>query len=116
VVHQVGHAGNRRRGERERLDEQRLRPRRRGRGCVLREVDVVREPDGDAAPGGAGQRALDGRGEIVREVEVVDRDLERVLRRRDEGGERLGRVLGRLAAVGERPELDQGACARSVAL
>jgi hypothetical protein len=79
-------------------------------------VDVVGEPHRDAALGRGGEGALDDLREVVGKVEVVDRDLERVLRGCDEVGERLGRLLGRLAAVGEGAELDQEAFARSVAL
>jgi len=50
-------------------------------------------------------------------VEVVDRDLERALRRREERRESLRRLLGGLAAVGQRAELDQDVlAARSDAL
>ena len=49
-------------------------------------------------------------------MEVVDGDLERVLGARDELGERLSRLLGRLASVDKRPELDQDVCPRSFAL
>jgi hypothetical protein len=116
VVHQVGDAGDRRGRKRERLDELRLRARRRRHGDALVVVDVVREADGDAALGRAGERSLDDLREVVGEVEVVDRDLERVLRGRDEVGEGVGRLLGRLGAVGERPDVDQNAFARCAAL
>ena len=80
-------------------------------------VDVVGEADGDAARGCRGERTVDDRVERRRQAEVVDRDLERVLRLRDEVGERVRRPLGGLAAVGERLQLDQGfAAARSDAL
>jgi hypothetical protein len=115
-MHQVGDAGNRGRGERERLDQQRLRVGRRRRRRIFRIVDVVREPNRDTALGGVDERALDDQRELVGEMEVVDGDLERVLRARDERGQRLGRLLGRLASVDERPQLDQDVCPRSFAL
>ena len=52
------------------------------------------------------ERVADDRAGRIREVEVVDRDLERLLRRADEGGERVRGVVGRLAAVGQRPDFD----------
>jgi hypothetical protein len=70
-------------------------------------VDVVREPDGDAAIVRGSERAADDRVEIVGEMEVVDRDVERVLRRGEEPGERVRGVGGRLAAVGQRPDFDR---------
>lgn len=79
-------------------------------------VDVVGEPDGDAARGRVREGAVDDRVERCGEVEVVDRDLERVLRLRDEAGERVRGVLGRLAAVGQGAELDQDFAARNDAL
>ena len=69
------------------------------------DVDVVGEADGDPARGGPGQRVADDRADGVGKVDVVDRDLERVLRLRDEVGERVRRVLGGLAAVGERADV-----------
>ena len=44
--------------------------------------------------------------ELRREVDVVDRDLERLLRGGEELGERVGGLLGRLAAVGQRADFD----------
>lgn len=70
-------------------------------------VDVVRKPDGDAALVRGAQRAADRRREIVGQVEVVDRDVERVLRGTDEVGERLRGLGGRLAAVGQRADFDR---------
>ncbi len=40
-------------------------------------------------------------------MEVVDRDLERVLGRRDEVGERVRGLFCALAAVGQCPDVDQ---------
>ena len=70
-------------------------------------VDVVREPDGDAAFVRGAQRAADRRREVVGQMEVVDRDVERVLRGADEVSERLRGVGGRLAAVGQRADFDR---------
>jgi hypothetical protein len=80
-------------------------------------VDVVGEPDDDPALRRVDDRALDDVAQRLWEMEVVDRDLERALGRRDKAGERLRRGLGRLPAVRQRAELDQGAlAARSDAL
>ncbi len=70
-------------------------------------VDVVREPDGDSARVRVAEGATDRRREVVGQVEVVDRDVEGVLRRADERGERLGGLGGRLAAVGQRADFDR---------
>jgi hypothetical protein len=80
-------------------------------------LEVVGEPDRDAARGRVDEcGAQDGAGRI-REPEVVDRYLERVLRRCQPGGKRLGDLLGGLAPVGEGADLDQEAlAARSAAL
>jgi hypothetical protein len=69
-------------------------------------VDVVDEPHRDAAGVRVAQRAPDDRDEIVGKVEVVDRDVERMLRRGEEAGERVRGVDGRLAAVDQRPDFD----------
>ena len=47
------------------------------------------------------------RREVVGQMEVVDRDVERVLRGADEVSERLRGVGGRLAAVGQRADFDR---------
>jgi hypothetical protein len=70
-------------------------------------VDVVRQPDGDAAFVRSAQRAADRRREVVGQMEVVDRDVERVLRGADEVSERVRGVGGRLAAVGQRADFDR---------
>jgi hypothetical protein len=64
-------------------------------------VDVVREADRDSALGGRRQRAVHDRLERLGKADVVDRDLERALRRREELGERVRGPLRRLPAVGE---------------
>ena len=70
-------------------------------------VDVVREPQCDAARLRGPQRAADDRGEVVRKIEVVDRDVERALRGGEEGCERVRGFDGRLAAVGQRADFDR---------
>jgi hypothetical protein len=70
-------------------------------------VDVVRQPDRDAAFVRVAQRAADRRREVVGQVQVVDRDVERVLRGAEEVSERLRGVGGRLAAVGQRADFDR---------
>jgi hypothetical protein len=79
-------------------------------------VDVVREPDGDAALRGSDERALDDLLQVVGEMEVVDGDLERRRRGADEVRERAGRALRGLRSVGERLDVDQDAFARCSAL
>jgi hypothetical protein len=117
VVHQVGRprdAGGR---EGERLDEIRLGARRRRDRrprAVL--VDVVCEADGDPAVGGREERALDRAGERIGEPQVVDRDVERLLRLREPVGEQAGDLLRLLAAVCERADVYRAAFARSSAL
>jgi hypothetical protein len=65
-VHQVGRARDRGGRERQRLDELRLRARRRRDGDPLVVVEVVGEADGDAAVGGVGQRVANRLGERLR--------------------------------------------------
>jgi hypothetical protein len=116
VVHQVGHARDRSGRERQRLDQRRIRLGRRRHGRSIRIVDVVGEPDLDPAARRVREGAADDPGERVRQADVVDRDLERFLRRRDETGERMRDLLRRLAAVGERRDLYRAAFARCSAL
>jgi hypothetical protein len=73
-------------------------------------VLVEGKPDGHALAGRVLERARDQPLGLVGEAEVVDRDVEAALRRGDEAGERLRDLDRRLAAVGERPELDQPDC------
>jgi hypothetical protein len=70
-------------------------------------VDVVREPDRDAPRMRIAQCAADGCQEVVGKVQVVDRDVEGMLRRADERGKRLRGLGGRLAAVGQRADFDR---------
>jgi hypothetical protein len=79
-------------------------------------VEVVGEPDVDAPCGCAGQGIADDRRQRIGQPDVVDRDLERVLRGRDEVGECVCGLFRRLTAVGERPDLYRAAFARCSAL
>jgi hypothetical protein len=116
VVHEVGDAGNGGGRERQLLDELRLRMRRRRDVRLLGVVDVVREPDCDAALRGSDERTLDDLLQIVRKMEVVDGDLERRRRGADKVRERAGRAPRGLRSVGERLDVDQDAFARCSAL
>jgi hypothetical protein len=116
VVHQIGDAGNRGGRERQLLDELRFGVRRRRDVRLLGVVDVVCEPDGDAALRGSDERALDDQLQVVGKMEVVDGDLERCRRGADEVRERAGRALRGLRSVGERLDVDQDAFARCSAL
>jgi hypothetical protein len=116
-MHQVGCPRDPGGRERQRVDQVGLRARRRWDGrprAVL--VEVVREANGDAAIDCAEQRALDGVRERVRQPQVVDRDVERLLSLRDPVGQQACDLPRRLAAVGERVEVYRAAFARSPAL
>jgi hypothetical protein len=117
VVHEVGHAGDGERGEGKRLEEVRIGARRRRNRRAARVVEVVDETDGDSAGGRVGERAADDRRQVVGEADVVDRDLERPLRLREPVGERACDLLGLLAAVGQRADVDRSdaLCARFAA-
>jgi hypothetical protein len=73
-------------------------------------VLVEGESDGHASSRRVLERARDQALRLVGEAEVVDCDVEAALGARDEPGERLRDLDRRLAAVGERPELDQPGC------
>jgi hypothetical protein len=70
-------------------------------------VEVVGEAHGDAALLGGDELAADDRVQVGRQVEVVDRDLERLLRGCDELGKGVRGLLGPLAAVGQRADFDR---------
>jgi hypothetical protein len=72
-------------------------------------VEVVREANVHAARGRAGQCIDEDRADRIGQADVVDRDLERVLRLRDPIGEGVRDLVGGLPTVDERAELDQGA-------
>jgi hypothetical protein len=78
-------------------------------------VDVVREPHRDAALRCTGEGVDDGLSERAGQPEVVERDVERLLRAAEELDEGVRNLVGGLAPVGERPDLDQ-VFARSDAL
>jgi hypothetical protein len=67
-------------------------------------VDVVGESHVDATRGRARHRVANDRRDRVGQTDVVDRDLQRAVRRRDPLCERARDLLRRLAAVGERTE------------
>jgi hypothetical protein len=73
-------------------------------------VLVEGEPDGHASSGRVLERARDEALGLVGEAEVVDRDVEASLRRGDERGQGARDLDRCLAAVGERPDLDQPDC------
>jgi len=78
-------------------------------------LEVVGEPNADAARGGVRERvAQDGAGGI-RQPDVVDRDVEAVLCGREPVGEGVEDLLRGLAPVGEGAELDQEALAARIA-
>jgi hypothetical protein len=79
-------------------------------------LEVVGQPDVHAARGGGFQCVADDRGQRIGQPDVVDRDLEGVLRGRDEVGERVCGLFRRLTAVGESPDLYRTAFARCSAL
>ena len=78
-------------------------------------VDVVREPDRDAALRRADESVSDGVADGTGEPEVVERDVERLLRALQELDDAVRDLVGGLAAVGERSDVDQ-VFARSEAL
>ena len=117
MVHQVRRARDRGGGEGQRVDEARLRQWGRWDGDAIVVVEVVREAHRDSAVGGAGEGVRHDRRERVRQADVVDRDLERLLCRAQPRCERMCGVLGGLAAVDERAKLYRAAfcaalCAR----
>ena len=78
-------------------------------------VDVVREPDGDTALRRADERVLDDLRCRRGEAQVVQRDVERVLRCGEEVGDRVRDLVGGLAAVRKRADFDQVFAARCAA-
>jgi hypothetical protein len=79
-------------------------------------VEVVSESDRDAARRGADDRVADAPGDRPVEPDVVDGDVEARLRSGAERAQLRGDVGGILAAVRQRPELDQALFALSDAL
>ena len=79
-------------------------------------VDVVDEPDGDAAYLRADERLRDDLGRLVVEPDIVEREVEALLRLPEKRRHLVRHVDGRLASVAVEAELDQPAAARSDAL
>ncbi|MDQ5821293.1 MAG: hypothetical protein M3540_07635, partial [Actinomycetota bacterium] len=99
-----------------RLEESGFGLRRRRHGDLLAVVDVVGEPNRDPAVASALERAADDLRRRVVQADVVERDVEAVLRRVEEFSDGL-RDLGRgLPAVRQFADLDQFDSARSLAL
>jgi len=69
-------------------------------------VDVVHGADPHPALGGGRERRGEGVGGRARELQVIDREVEAALRRRDEGGQPRRNRVGDLAVVLEKGELD----------
>jgi hypothetical protein len=78
-------------------------------------VDVVGEAHRDAAVAGTLEGGPDDLFGLVKQPNVVKRDVEAVLGCVDELGDRLRDLGRRLSAVRERADVDQ-LCARSFAL
>ena len=79
-------------------------------------VDVVRQADRDAPVPGALECVADDVGRRVVQADVVERDVEAVLGRVDELGDRLRDLGGVLSPVRERANFDQERSARIFAL
>src|SRR5206468_1046466 len=79
---------------------------RRGNRNRIRVADVVREPHRHAPGSGPLQRASHERLALARQVEVVEREVERRPRRTQELGHPPGDVRRALPAVRERPMRD----------
>ena len=104
MVHQVGHTGHRldlHTGRPEAVDEGPVDLGRRRHGDYLGVVLVEHEADGDAALHRGTERVEQrGPGRLL-EAEVVDRDVQRLLRVVEEGCDALGHPIGGLSAVGD---------------
>jgi hypothetical protein len=74
---------------------------------MLAVVDVVREPDRDAAPCGSEERVLDDLGDRRAKADIVEGDVEAALRAFQEVSDRVRDLVGALTAVGQRPDVDQ---------
>src|SRR5207302_11260223 len=87
VVHEVGYSRDRGGRERLRLERVGIGLRRRRDRYGFRVIEVVGETDGDTALLRGDELAADDRVELRRQLEVVDRDFERLLRGAAELGE-----------------------------
>ena len=112
MVHQVGDAGDRPRRDRQRLEQLGRRLRRRRHRDRAGVVDVVDEPHGDASILGAEERSLDDLRRLVVQPDVVERELEALLRGVEELGHLVRDVDGGLAAVAVEPKLDHPAAVK----
>ena len=70
-------------------------------------VDVVGQPDGNAARSGALEGAADDLRRRIMEPDVVERDVEAALGLVDEVGDRLGDLRSSLPAIAKRADVDQ---------
>ena len=110
-MHQVRPARNGRGLEGKRLDQARLglRRRRQWQSPLVVAVEVVEKPDVHAPVLRADERVADDVGGVVVQPQVVERQLERVFRRRDEIRDLVRDVERRLAAVRQCLNRDQAA-------
>jgi hypothetical protein len=79
-------------------------------------VDVVGEADGDASTSRCRQGAGDELRRVRLEPEVVEGEVERVARGAEENRDGVGDLERSLAAVDQRPDLDQSCFALRDAL
>jgi hypothetical protein len=112
-MHEVGDARDALRREVEAVDEARLPAGRRRHGDRVGVVDVVGQAHLDAAVGGRRERARDQLPGWLLEVEVVERQVEGLLRLGDELARVLGDLERSLAAVGEGADLQRQAYPRA---
>ena len=70
-------------------------------------VDVVGESYRDAACVCRAERAVDDLGEVGRQVQVVDGDVESPVRCAEKRGQDVRGLRGRLAAVDQRADFDR---------
>jgi hypothetical protein len=113
VVHEVGDSGDPLRGDVQAVDEGRLGAGRGRDRDRVRVVDVEGKADGDAAAGDVRDRARNELGGGLLEVEVVEGEVEPLLRCGDELADVFGDLEGGLAAVGECPDLERQAYPRT---
>jgi hypothetical protein len=76
-------------------------------------VDVVEQADRDAALDGCQEGREDEPAGVRPEADVVESDVERTRRRRQEAGDPASDVAGPLPAVRQRGDLDRGRRRRS---
>jgi hypothetical protein len=113
-VHQVGYPRDSLRRDSEVVDQRRFGAWRRRDRDRVGVVDVVGEADGDAALGSGRERARDElRGGLL-EIEIVEGEVERLSRCRDELSGVLGDLECALAAVGQCPDVECQAYPRTL--